>query len=498
MLPSEDQWHFPIPFGVCADTGQLLAGLEEAAFDEFRQREERGWAGSEQRALQAKRARLAPSVAEVDDPNNLQETGWAVLFSPSAGPLIEEALEPLLKLRCCQANDLYRVFKGEYGFLAGDGDVYGWLNRHQVSLDQPVNPRRGIPYYLLIVAPPDEIPFNFQYALDIQWAVGRIWFPNVSEFRRYAESVVRYESASAVPTSRQVAVFAPEHEFDRATQLFAKHVAKPLVDPADPIGRRAKFGIQKLLGSDATRENLHGVWSGTIENGSPAMVFTGSHGMAFPSGDAGQELLQGAILCQDWEGFGKIRREHYYAAADLPAAAKVHGLVHFFFACYGAGWPHLDNFSRMGKPAAVIAPKPMLARLPQALLSHPEGGSLAVVGHVDRAWAYSFKSGSFAQIDSFRDVSARILRGDRMGNAMDQFNQRWATLSERLAELLDQWTFPEEKMGRFETQMAKRISTHWVARDDARNYIVFGDPAVRLRVNEMPPLAPSPNLTGTT
>ena len=211
--------------------------------------------------------------------------------------------------------------------------------------------------------------------------------------------------------------------------------------------------------------------------------------MAFPAGDPGQESSQGAILCQDWEGLGKIARGHYYAAADLPAAAKVHGLLYFFFACYGAGWPRFDNFSRMGRPAAAIAPKPMLARLPQALLAHPNGGALAVIGHVDRAWAYSFRSGDkVAQIDSFRDATARILRGDRVGNAMDQFNQRWATLSERLADLQEHWSLRDTTDFDFETQTAKQISTLWVARDDARNYIVFGDPAVQLRVKDMPEL----------
>ncbi len=488
----KDRWELPVPFGVYADNGQVLEGLDEAAFAAFSQYEQERRGSNEHQALKAKaqgsEADYGVSAAEVDDPNDLTETGWAVLFSPSAGAEIQQALEPLLKLRREQAGDLFKIFQGEDGFVASDQDAYGWLKRYQLNLDQPVNPRSGIPYYLLIVAPPEEISFEFQYTLDIQWAVGRIWFPDAAEFRRYAESVVRYESADDVTTSRQVAVFAPEHEFDRATQLFTRHVAKPLVNGADPIGRKRKYGLQAFLGEDATRETLHRIWSGSLEHGPPALLFSGGHGMAFRAGDPAQESSQGAIVCQDWEGY-PLRREDYYTASDLPAAAKIHGLVHFFFACYGAGWPHFDNFSREKKEPVTIAPKPMLARLPQALLAHPNGGALAVIGHVDRAWAYSFQSSdNVAQIDSFRDATARILRGERLGNAMDQFNIRWATLSEKLAELQYEWSLRDATDSDFETQKAKQISTQWVARDDARNYIVFGDPAVQLRVKDMPAL----------
>jgi hypothetical protein len=83
------------------------------------------------------------------------------------------------------------------------------------------------------------------------------------------------------------------------------------------------------------------------------------------------------------------------------------------------------------------------------------------------------------------DSGALLLRevGQRLGQATDQFNTRWAALSTELADLLDRIADTEL------TEPAQRkLARAWVARDDARNYIIFGDPAVRLRIEDMPVL----------
>ena len=97
----------------------------------------------------------------------------------------------------------------------------------------------------------------------------------------------------------------------------------------------------------------------------------------------------------------------------------------------------MDNFVvKPGQPPQPIAPRPLVARLPQKMLAHPQGGALAVLGHVDRAWPTSFTSPRVGpQLQGFRDVIGRILRGDRLGQATDQFDVRRAALSFELSEL---------------------------------------------------------------
>jgi len=159
-------------------------------------------------------------------------------------PKIKEALQPLLERRQAQVGDetLFKSFEGTTGYQPGD-TASTWLARQNLRMDV-VDPAQGVPYYLLIVGPPEEIPFEFQYGLDLYWAVGRLWFPTADEFRQYAASVVEYEKMAVAPTARQIAVFAPQHDFDRATQFFCRQVATPLVNGADaspPDGTAAKI-----------------------------------------------------------------------------------------------------------------------------------------------------------------------------------------------------------------------------------------------------------------
>jgi hypothetical protein len=101
-----------------------------------------------------------------------------------------------------------------------------------------------------------------------------------------------------------------------------------------------------------------------------------------------------------------------------------------------------------------------------------------VLAHVDRAWSYSFTNDNVGyQSTGMRDVLTGIMMGMRLGHAMDQFNVRWAALSTQIADALRDF-----RDGRISgTDLARQ----WIMRDDARNYTILGDPAVKLRVDDM-------------
>jgi len=117
--------------------------------------------------------------------------------------------------------------------------------------------------------------------------------------------------------------------------------------------------------------------------------------------------------------------------------------------------------------------------LPRRWLAHPKGGCLAVAGHVERAWACSYVGPrKNAQIGIFDAAIGQLLRGLPIGAAMEYFNQRYAALATLLTGKLMKhalYDVPLQPENLWET------ASLWTEHNDARSYVILGDPATRLR-----------------
>ncbi len=410
------------------------------------------------------------------DPVQVEKAGWAVVFHHTVPAAVRDALRPLIEHRRRQVAGLLQELEHHPGEHRG-----AWLARHGVGAGS-VEPSK-VPFYILLVGSPEDIPFSFCHELDVEYAVGWLHFDIADEYARYAESVVRYETQTAASNAREAAFFATRHAFDEATQLSADQLVDPLAGgrpnsgmAAPGVAERWGFRTRRVCGAAASRSALGSLLVPARGALTPAFLFTATHGMGFPCGHPRQGAAQGALLCQDWPGFGIIEPAHYFSAADLPAEACVHGLIAFLFACYGGGTPERDRFLHdPGGQPAKIADRPFLAALPKALLAHAGGGALAVIAHVERAWGYSIVTPQAGpQLLPFENAVGRILLGQPVGYAMKDFNERYATLSTSLANLLEQVSFGAQVPD-------LDLVTAWTERNDAEGYVVLGDPAVRLR-----------------
>jgi hypothetical protein len=435
--------------------------------------------------LEQKQAPGAFPIKPPNDATKLDQAGWAVIFPAQTNPAIKEALSELTQLRQEQAGERFRIYEGADGYRPGETKDK-FFKRHKVG-GGPADPEQ-MPYYALIVGSPEEIPYDFQYQLDVMRGVGRIHFDTLEDYASYARSVKLAETGQ-VKLPRRAGFFGVANPDDKATELSSKYLVSPLhqkLQEIQPFTRWVEEGdirrklqldwqFDSFLAEQATKAQLGRLLGGEQ---TPALLFTASHGMEFPQDDSRQIPHQGALLCQDWPGpnqwRGAIGQDFYFAGDDLGSDVNVLGLIAFCFACFGAGTPRLDQFARQAfkDQREVIAPHNFIGGLPKRLLSR---GALAVIGHVERAWGYSFLSpGVGTQTGTFESTLLQLFSGDPVGWTTESLNMRYADLATALATILEELDYDPNYINPYD------LAQKWTEHNDSRSYVVIGDPAVRI------------------
>lgn len=448
----------PLP---AADLGRLVLGLKPDT--ELAKIVEEYLAGVEE-----KDPHRAPKL-KFDDPCDLAETGWGVMFAKGTPIEVRRALSPLLDRRREQA-----------------GSKFYELDPPESNARPPrvLNPER-FPYYVLFVGSPRDLSFEQQTRHDVQYAVGRLFFSqevgaapdptaasdapevhDVDAYRRYAQGVVDAEDQ---PARGNLSLFGVRRDGDRATERMADELLAPL---AKNLDGRPGWRIRSILGEEAKKDCLRELLGG---RDTPDLLLTASHGMVFPSGDVRQVAQQGALLCQDWPGSPElVRREHYFTADDLVSAPRLRGLIAFHLACCSLGTPEHDSFElgALG-PGRRVAPRPFVSRLPQRLLA---AGARAVVGHVDRAWTATFNWVDPGRpSEAYIGIFEQLMEGMPVGYALEFLDHYGASLTRELNQLRNRHLRGNEVD-------PAHFGGLWCAVEDAERFQILGDPAVRLEL----------------
>ena len=137
---------------------------------------------------------LVPTINAMD----LSQTGWGVVFASDIDPAVKAALKRYSNIVRSKSaiRAALRPSKATAAFAPAKSAT-DWLDRQGVSL-AVVDPRNGMPYYLLLVGSPTRISFEFQFVLDAQWCVGRVHFDTPAEYESWARAVVDYETSASL------------------------------------------------------------------------------------------------------------------------------------------------------------------------------------------------------------------------------------------------------------------------------------------------------------
>jgi hypothetical protein len=395
---------------------------------------------------------------------NLDEAGWGIVAPPGYEREIAQ-LAPLIELRRQQAARAYR----QPTLLRRGEEVDDFYRRLAVA-PGAASPQE-LPHYLLVLGAPHELSFGAQQVIGQARAVGRLHFERPEDYGIYAENVVAAEERPRRGRP-QATFFAAVNGEDRATRRTRDDLVSPLAD--DVEAAQPAWRVRRLAGDDATKPRLLSL----LTDEAPPLLFTATHGLAPRFGDPTQRERQGAPISSEWQGHGHpCGPECYLTGGELPGELGLAGGIVFLFACFGAGTPSHDGFwfkSDPPEPRRTAEP-PFVSRLVQGLLSR-RGGPAAVIGHVDRAWTCSFSWHRGGQTRGFTDALRCLMDGGRVGPALGWMLELYRNAATGL----------EEMGGRRDAGMTHDphlLTRFRLAAADARNFVVCGDPAVRLPVD---------------
>src|SRR5262249_37299166 len=137
--------------------------------------------------------------------------------------------------------------------------------------------------------------------------------------------------------------------------------------------------------------------------------------------------------------------------------------------------------------------RPFVAALPQAALANP-AGPLAVIGHVDLAWTYGF-SGTRDLSESKKSRIYRplevLVRGSRVGVALEALMEMYRGTNDDLSQSY-QVEADARAQGRPDSTDRAERAHLWMLRNDLRGYVLLGDPAARLPLQQLALRAKAP------
>lgn len=445
---------------------------------------------------------------EGEDTNNPAAVGWLLIVpDDDEGTQIASKLAPLVEHRCRMrgaGGDRHPqtgVIKRLPLSATAPALLGAWVEREIVFA---ADPGSYPPEYILVAGPPAKLPLELNHQLHLHGQrVGRLAFPNLQSYADYAAKVIAWEPdsdfARTPRTGLPVHIFATDAGPRDATRQSRLFLAEPV---RDWLATKST-SVFAHIRDGATREAL----LKTLRSEGPRLLFSCTHGLAVSGSgmiDARRQR-QGAIVCQDAALLGD---EELLTAEALGDGTALRGGIWLMFACFGAGTPLPNEFiNAIAEPTLLGLHEggPFLAELPTRMLANPDG-PLAILGHLDPSFVHAF-SGPTGPVGQRKAallslIANLLLRGIRIGGCVGELSSDAALFSLQVHQLTESvareigsgdvskvaaaiaTAAPDSPWDAIRSRLVDMTISHY----EFRNFIILGDPAVKL---PHPALAPS-------
>lgn len=397
----------------------------------------------------------------VDDPVPVSPDGnWAVLLSTECPNRheVESALHPLVEHRSGRFLEMPKLLPGEFQH---------WL------ADQFNN--RQLPPYLLICDSFENIHLEYQYIFNAFAVTGRLWFDEPAGYDAYVQKVLAVERGE-VGAGDAAIVACPVD--DDVTFADNKSIISPMLKSREA----QSLELKALRGQDFNKDSL-------LESGRNARFMAlYCHGIGLPTEElAKRPTLQGAFVLR----YGAEEDEGLLTPNDIASKPFVSGGIVFSPACLAGGTQGDSDFAAWLDPQGLplyTGEHSRVSSIGQALLASASGPMAALV-HFDISISSSAPMFNplTGEHDLQKEIHTRFIRllseGETLGRATGPF--RWAagtyyaqaiTQFEKVAGTRPFMSWDPTTIGK----QVYSLNQYHVVATDMRNYIILGDPAVRL------------------
>ncbi len=421
------------------------------------------------------------------EPDSLPRQRWALVVpAGERGRRLRSIFKPLCELRSEQQGEPVDVYEAPPWLDAPRALEYRAREIHPAS-----RPMRKQARYLLLAGGPDVLSqeLHEELAGDGSCYVGRLAFERDEDYAAYVEKVVARERRPPA-AHKPRAVLLSVRDGTPPTETGQEFLVTPMAGRLRQERKRGHFPaselVEETLGDGSAQRLLD--LAGHPE---PGVLFTLGHGVGAPlegwRGVEEQRRRQGSLV---------LGHDTELSAAEVGQRAFMPGGIWFSFSCFSAGTPlgsvYLPWMQRLidrgelererlesvhfSRPRDV---RPFVAALPQAALANPQG-PLAVIGHVDLAWTYSFLDvlTGRSHVYRFEGALTSLVQGHRAGVALSML-ARFARQADAALRRKYQADEEAQRSGRTMAPEAFDRAYLWMERHDLTRYVLLGDPAVR-------------------